>query len=87
MCQNETKAAEKNYQRTCTSVVGIIIGVSAIQNVFKVIVKNAEFATNRPTNFQHHICHFYETAINDLYKTFCWRLKKICPLKIAMLDI
>ena len=51
MCQNETKAAEKNYQRTCTSVVGIIIGVSAIQDVFKVIMKNADFATSRPTIF------------------------------------
>ena len=66
MCQNEMKAAEKINQRTCTSVVGIIIGVSAVQDVFIVKVKNADFATNRPTIFQHHICHVYETAINDL---------------------
>ena len=58
MCQNETKAAEKNYQRTCTSVVGIIIGVSAVQVVFIVNVKNADFATNRPTFFQHHVATF-----------------------------
>ena len=89
MCQNEVKADEKIYQRTSASVVVIIIGVGEIQDVFKENVKNADFATNRPTIFQHHICHFYETDITDLSKTFCWRLalKKNCPLKIAMLDI